>query len=254
VSAFEAAAEAAVQTLGAQNIRTVAARIGQGWPDDAVRAAVPGPAAEELIAALLKARRADAVPDATAAAYLRGLADGHGQALAQVQVESVWSGPETFRVPVRATGQVLAELAETAKRELVLVTYSAKPYGPLLERLSAAIARGVRVSVVVETLAGAGSALAGTEPAAAFATVHGIELWHWPRGRRTEQSAKMHAKIAIADRVALLVSSANLTQSGVDKNLEAGLLVRGGSAPRRAAEHLDELKSAGILERLSIDG
>jgi phosphatidylserine/phosphatidylglycerophosphate/cardiolipin synthase-like enzyme len=248
VSAFEAAAEAAVQTLGAQNIRTLATHIGQGWPDDAVRAAVPGPAAEELIAALLKARRADAVPDATAAAYLRGLADGHGQ------VESVWSGPETFRVPVRATGQVLAELAETAKRELVLVTYSAKPYGPLLERLSAAIARGVRVSVVVETLAGAGSALAGTEPAAAFATVHGIELWHWPRGRRTEQSAKMHAKIAIADRVGLFVSSANLTQSGVDKNLEAGLLVRGGSAPRRATEHLDELKSAGILERLSIDG
>lgn len=60
----------------------------------------------------------------------------------------------------------------------------------------------------------------------------------------------MHAKVAIADRAALLVSSANLTQSGVEKNIEAGLLVRGGSAPRRAAEHIDELKTLGVLERL----
>jgi phosphatidylserine/phosphatidylglycerophosphate/cardiolipin synthase-like enzyme len=60
----------------------------------------------------------------------------------------------------------------------------------------------------------------------------------------------MHAKLAVADRRVLLVSSANLTQSGVGKNIEAGLLVRGGSAPLRAAEHIAELKISGVLERL----
>jgi phosphatidylserine/phosphatidylglycerophosphate/cardiolipin synthase-like enzyme len=43
----------------------------------------------------------------------------------------------------------------------------------------------------------------------------------------------MHAKIAVADRRVLLVTSANLTQSGVAKNIEAGLLIRG--APPRSA-------------------
>jgi hypothetical protein len=46
------------------------------------------------------------------------------------------------------------------------------------------------------------------------------------------------------------VSSANLTQSGVGRNIEAGLLIRGGTAPQRAAEHIAALRSAGVLERL----
>jgi len=87
-------------------------------------------------------------------------------------------------------------------------------------------------------------------PAASFADVASIRLWHWPRAQRTEEGAKMHAKIAVADRRVLLVSSANLTQSGVGRNIEAGLLVRGGTAPRRAAEHIAELTASGVLARL----
>jgi phosphatidylserine/phosphatidylglycerophosphate/cardiolipin synthase-like enzyme len=103
--------------------------------------------------------------------------------------------------------------------------------------LTDARARGVAVSIVVETLQGAGGAPTGAEPAAAFRNIPGIELWHWPPRARAEPGAKMHAKIAVADRRALLVSSANLTQSGVATNIEAGVLVRGGHAPSRAAEH-----------------
>jgi phosphatidylserine/phosphatidylglycerophosphate/cardiolipin synthase-like enzyme len=54
----------------------------------------------------------------------------------------------------------------------------------------------------------------------------------------------------VADRHVLFVSSANLTQSGVAKNIEAGLLVRGGAAPLRAAEHVDALRASGALTRL----
>ena len=60
----------------------------------------------------------------------------------------------------------------------------------------------------------------------------------------------MHAKLAIADSEMLLVSSANLTQSGIGKNIEAGLLVRGGPAPARAVEHVRQLQASGSLERL----
>jgi hypothetical protein len=41
----------------------------------------------------------------------------------------------------------------------------------------------------------------------------------------------MHAKLAVADRRVLFDTSANHSQSGVGKNIEAGLLVRGDSAP-----------------------
>ena len=61
----------------------------------------------------------------------------------------------------------------------------------------------------------------------------------------------MHAKLAVADRYVLFITSANLTASGVTSNIEAGILVRGGTAPVRAAEHLDALRAAGELVRLT---
>lgn len=184
--------------------------------------------------------------------YLRGLADGYARAAARQQVESVWSGPHSHTVPVRSTEQALVDLVGAARDQLWLMTYSARPHPPVIAALCAARERGVRVRIVVETLKGAAGALSGTEPGAAFLGVSGVELWHWPVPARPEQSARMHAKVAVADRRELLVSSANLTQSGTVTNIEAGLLVRGGSAPRRAAEHLDALVAAETLARLRV--
>lgn len=145
---------------------------------------------------------------------------------------------------------MLTDLVAEARRDLILMTYSARPYQPLTDALGAAVARGVSAIVVVETLAGASGALAGEEPAAAFLAVPGVQVWHWPPGKRPEQSSKMHAKLAVADSEVLLVTSANLTQSGIGKNIEAGLLVRGGLAPARAAEHVRQLQASSCLERL----
>ncbi|SCL28651.1 PLD-like domain-containing protein [Micromonospora pallida] len=245
--AFEAAAEAAVHRLGPAHLRVLADRLGDGWPEQAVLHAVPVPGFAEAAGAVLAAKRATGVSGVEAAAYLRGLAAGHAQQSAAVRIESVWSGPSTHPVPVRATAQVLVELVAEARTELLLMTYSARPYPPLVSALATAVARGVAVTVVVETLAGARGALNGAEPAAAFVDLPGVRLWHWPVEQRAVEHAKMHAKIAVADRRVLLLSSANLTQSGVNRNIEAGLLVRGGTAPARAAEHIAELQSRGLL-------
>ena len=249
--AFEAAAEAAVSRLGPAHLRVLADRLGGGWPQQAVRHAVPVPGFAETAGAVLAAHQVSGLSDGEAAAYLRGLAAGHAQRSAAVRVESVWSGPSSHPVPVRATAQVLVDLVRDARSELLLMTYAATRYPPLLAALTAAVDRGVAVTVVVETLDGARGALNGAEPAAAFADVPGVQLWHWPVEQRAEGRAKMHAKIAVADRRVLLVSSANLTQSGVNKNVEAGLLVHGGTAPQRVAEHIAELQSRGVLTRLA---
>lgn len=247
---FEQAVAGVIERLGPARLRALAERIGQGWPEEAICTAVAVSGFAEAARAVLAAQARDRVPAAEAAAYLRGIAAGIDRSAHTVRVETVWSGPSTHQVPVRATAQVLTDLVAESRRELLLMTYSARPHQPLLDALAQAVERGVAVTVVVETLQGADGALTGPEPAAAFASVPGAQLWHWPAGQRGEPGARMHAKLAVADQRVLLVSSANLTQSGVDRNIEAGLLVRGGTAPRRAAEHITELKSRGVLVRL----
>lgn len=241
--ALEKAGGDLVRRLGPSALRTVVDHAYDAWPREAILRVTPG--AEALLDALA------AVDRSAGLAYLTGLAAGYSQRAAEVSVETVWSGPGSHHVPVRATAAVLADVVREARHELLLMTYSARPHQPLSDALGAAISRGVAVTVVVETLQGAGSALSGDEPYQAFTGIPGIELWHWPAPQRTESGAKMHAKLAVADRRILLVTSANLTQSGVTKNIEAGLLIRGGTVPVRAAEHIDALRSAGILTRLS---
>ncbi|WP_158884564.1 DISARM system phospholipase D-like protein DrmC [Amycolatopsis anabasis] len=253
MSGFEAIAAAAAPTLGAAALRTLADRVGEGWPEHAVLSGM-GNTFTVATRPILRALDDSETPQTQAAAFLRGLAAGYAQHAASVEVETVWSGPSSHSVPVRATAQALIQVVTEATSELLLMTYSAKPHEPLREALASAIERGVQVTVVVETLQGAGSALAGAEPAAAFARINGLQPWHWPVSKRSEPGSKMHAKLAVADRRVLLVSSANLTQSGVQKNIEAGVLIRGGSAPVRVAEHIVELKSKGMLDRLTVSG
>ena len=247
---FAAAAGKAIDALGPAALHAIADGIETGGLSGAL--AVPGFA--EAKHAIRTEKSDSGLPDDVAVAYLRGVADGYARSSAAETVESVWSGPSSHAVPLRSTAQVLIEVSGEAQDELILMTYSARPHPPLIEALCTARVRGVRVSVVVETLQGAGGALSGIEPAAAFRHVPGVLLWHWPSTARRKPGSHMHAKIAVADRRVLLVSSANLTQSAAESNIEAGLLVRGGIAPRRAAEHVEHLMGAGVLARLHPSG
>lgn len=184
MNAFATAAGAAVDFLGPARIRTLASGIERGLSEAALADAHPIPGAPGAVRAVVQAMGETGTSDAVA--YLRGLADGHARRSASESVESVWTGPSTHEVPVRSTAQVLTTLIGEARREVLLMTYSAAPYAPMIDALCAARARGVRVSVVVETLQGAGGAISGAEPAAAFLGVPGVELWQWSPARRTE--------------------------------------------------------------------
>ena len=59
--------------------------------------------------------------------------------------------------------------------------------------------------------------------------------------------ASLHAKCAVSDGQRLLVSSANLTEFALNFNMELGLLVAGGEAPRRVEKHFDALMNTGEL-------
>ncbi|GAA2522594.1 DISARM system phospholipase D-like protein DrmC [Pilimelia columellifera] len=207
------------------------------------------PAGRAAAAAIEQAVTAGDLNADTAAAYAAGFAAGYRERTSHTRTEVVWTGPSTFDVPVRATAQVLVGVVNQARTELIVTTYSARPYPALRDALTAAVARGVDVWVVVETLSGAGSAIQGDQPAQAFADLPGVQLWSWDVAQRPD-GAKMHAKTVIADEQTLLVTSANLTTSGLDRNIEAGILIHGGPTPRRAAEHLRALRRDGVLLRI----
>jgi phosphatidylserine/phosphatidylglycerophosphate/cardiolipin synthase-like enzyme len=244
---FEAAAEAAVTALGLSRSKDLAGLLAQARSRERILTELATPAVGVTVARLCDAMESESVPPAEAAAYLRGYVAARKQARDTIRVRTVWSGPSTPAVPVRATAQVLVEVIDAARDELLAMTYAARPYPALTRALTEAADRGVRTHVVVETLAGAGGLLSGKEPADAFAAVPGLTLWVWARDAARQAHSRQHAKLAVADRRTLFLGSANLTESAARRNIEAGVLVSGGDPPRRAAEHIVELQRLGVL-------
>lgn len=201
---FAAAAGNAVARLGSARIVELAARMEAGWPDESLRRAATGSDEALVVQALLAARHSSMVEQPLAICYLRGLADGYARQEARCQVEAVWSGPTTHNVPVRSTAAVLAEVINSAQSELVLMTYSAKPYQPVRDALASAAQRGVATTVVVETLQGAGSAISGSEPAAAFMRPprrRAVALANHPTHRTGRQAAREACRCRPCDPV-----------------------------------------------------
>lgn len=248
---FEAAAETAASVLGPSRAKDLAGLLARGQSRERALTELSTPGVREAVERLYEAVAADRVPCEEAAAYLRGYVAAVLRARDSVQVRTVWSGPSTSAVPVRATAQVLVEVINEARNELLAMTYAARPYPALTRALTEATARGVVVHIVVETLAGAGGLLSGREPAVAFAEVHGARLWHWARNPASRGRSRQHAKLAVADRRVLFLGSANLTESAARRNIEAGVLIRGGDAPQRAAEHMVALQRRGVLRPLT---
>lgn len=251
---FEAAAEAAATALGPSRTKDLAGLLARGHSRERALTELATPGVREAVAKLYEALEENSLPCPEAAAYLRGYVAAQLRARDAVQVRTVWSGPSTPAVPVRATAQVLVEVINDARDELLAMTYAARPYPALTQALTEATARGVQTHVVVETLAGARGLLSGREPAGAFAAVPGLRLWHWVRDPGADSYARQHAKLAVADRRVLFLGSANLTESAARRNIEAGVLVRGGDAPQRAAEHIAELQRRGCCNRSTCDG
>jgi phosphatidylserine/phosphatidylglycerophosphate/cardiolipin synthase-like enzyme len=249
---FEAAAAAAVAALGPSRTKDLAGLLARGHGKERALTELATPGVREAVAEVYEGLEGDALSAAEAAAYLRGYVAAQLRARDAVRVATVWSGPSTPGVPVRATAQVLVEVIDECRDELLAMTYAARPYPGLVRALTEATIRGVRAHVVVETLAGARGLLAGREPAGAFASIPGLHLWHWVRDSDGGPASRQHAKLTVADRQVLFLGSANLTESAARRNIEAGVLIRGGDAPQRAAEHIVELQRRGVLQPLHI--
>jgi phosphatidylserine/phosphatidylglycerophosphate/cardiolipin synthase-like enzyme len=159
----------------------------------------------------------------------------------------VWTGPSTMHVPVRQSAQVLLGLINSSSRRLIVLSFAAYKVPVVVSVLRSAAARGVDVRLVLETKEDSKGRLTA-DAADAFEALHGVAtLWTWPGAARPTEGAAMHAKAAVSDGETALVTSANLTGSALDRNMELGLLIKGGPVPRRLEDHFLALMAAGVL-------
>jgi cardiolipin synthase A/B len=164
----------------------------------------------------------------------------------QTTVEVAWTYPGKARPGLRTTGGVAREIVETSVASLLIVGYSVTrdpAHVGLAARTIGAIAhaaeRGVVVTALLHREVNRQALLGGWRPG-----VRPPSLFTWPSNQ--DDKASVHAKILIADRYDGLISSANLTYHGFERNLEMGLRVTGYPAAE-IHDRIHDLISAGEM-------
>ena len=191
-------------------------------------------AATALPASVAAAEAALVLAEAGDGPYTSGALRARLDVLAcQPEVTPVWTGPDSHQHVGRLTAAVLADLISEARAEILLVSYATFPDAEVRAALSAAVARGVAVTTLLEREVDNPNYDSDIDP---FPGLAARRLF-WPLHERPPGAA-MHAKILVVDRHTALVGSANLTGSGLERNLECGLLVRGGQLPGEITDHI----------------
>lgn len=117
---------------------------------------------------------------------------------------------------IRSVGPVIIEIINLAEDDLFLTAYILSSH-EIIEHIHHALARGVRVRVIM--------ASPEKQNIEIMDKIRALEK-RYPHMKIVGiTDLTMHAKVMIADRKTALVSSANLTFSGMTKNYEMGLLV-----------------------------
>jgi phosphatidylserine/phosphatidylglycerophosphate/cardiolipin synthase-like enzyme len=184
----------------------------------------------------------------TSVAYRRWQTDQH--------VELLWAGPSPAdRIPARRIDQALYDLIDSAKREILLVTFAAAKIERLSSHLWKAAQRGVRIRLVLEfEQSSEGQLTFDALKAFPPALINACDVYHWPVERRERNLAgrpgKLHAKVAIVDDSAL-VSSANLTDDAFNRNLEIGVMVTSTEFLISTKAYIESLIAEGTLCQLS---
>lgn len=167
-------------------------------------------------------------------------------------INIVWTGPSSSSFAPRRIDQFLYDLLAGAQRRILLVTFAAHRIPRLTEGLKAAHARGVQVTMLLETEDDSAGQLS-FDAVKAFGDfpINEIVVLQWPRASRETNQAgrpgKLHAKCAVVDDT-VLVGSANLTDDAFSRNMEMGLTTRDQRLADQVVAHFRELQSQGILQ------
>ncbi|WP_438006395.1 DISARM system phospholipase D-like protein DrmC [Sorangium sp. So ce321] len=172
----------------------------------------------------------------------------------------VWTGPEAWASVSRDTSMVVRELFAGARRSVIVGGYAFdKP--EILEPLHTAMAeRGVTAQIFMD-IAGSAPSL---HTADSFATkiidnflrevwTFGLpkpDMYYDPRTAMPGPPwASLHAKCIVVDEERTLITSANFTDRGQTRNIEAGVLIEDGPFAEEVSAQWRLLITAGLVRR-----
>jgi cardiolipin synthase A/B len=222
---MDALGDAAIQ--GATAVRRLGARAS---------APVLRGACDEVLALLAVS------PAPFVAGALLGAACGVRAERRRQTVDVVWTGPPSAVTTSRLTSAVVVELIDSANEELLLVSFATNSEPTVGAALHRASGRGVSITLLLERPSDNPNYTGDADP---FPDLPAGRL-AWP-GSHRPAGAAIHAKIIVVDRWTALVGSANLTGRAMDRNLECGVLIRGGAQPAQIRDHLVSLVDRGFL-------
>jgi cardiolipin synthase len=168
-------------------------------------------------------------------------------------VELVWTGPATPVVPVRRTEQVLLELIQEAQHKLTIMSFGIFQVSRLVQALEEALVRSVVLRIVLgDREAQSDWAIEQQRQQLGRVINARASLYWWPHERRLRDpvgcAGLMHAKAAVADSRTAFLTSANLTEAAFERNMELGVLIRGGGAPYSIERLVDALIESSELK------
>ena len=174
------------------------------------------------------------------------------------RIELVWTGPEASVSPARDTRVVVRELFESATKTVVIGGYSFTTgediFAPLHEGM---VERGVHTTMFLD--------IDDTAPSADKVEVFARsaideflsqnwpfgepypEIYYDPRTVTPRGKVSLHAKCVVVDEVRCLVTSANFTFSGQQRNIEMGVLIEDGRLASHLVQQWRGLIEAGLV-------
>ena len=174
----------------------------------------------------------------------------------------VWTGPEAKGLHSRNTRQVYEELIATAEQSLLISTFAyfkgPQVFKALADRMDSS--PSLKVTLLLNIERGKQSTTLAEDLARRFAE----QFWEsdWPGKARPHvyydprslapsgPKGVLHSKAVIADENTLFVTSANLTDAALDRNIETGVLLRDRTIALTALAHFRGLIDQQLLVAL----
>jgi len=174
----------------------------------------------------------------------------------------VWSGPEVPGLHARDTRRVYEELFDHAERSVWVSTYAyfdgPQAFARLAQRMDNV--SELRVTLLLNIQRAKGDTTATEQLVRRFTD----QFWgtDWPGSSKpavyydprsldpSGPSGVLHAKAVVVDDEAVFVTSANLTEAALDRNIELGVLIRHRVLATSVANHFQGLIDTHLLSPL----
>jgi phosphatidylserine/phosphatidylglycerophosphate/cardiolipin synthase-like enzyme len=211
-----------------------------------------------LVAALLELAQLG-VKGPAAAAWLRTTARA---AARTPKADLVWSGPEVPGLHARDTRRVYEELLGCAERSILASTYAffdgPKAFEVLARRMESKPT--LRVTLLLNIQRKRNDTTASDQLVRRFAdrfwktdwpgSLH-PSVFYDPRSLDPEGAGGvLHAKAVVADDQAVFVTSANLTEAALERNIELGVLIRDRAFALTIGSYFQTLIAHDLLKPL----